>query len=411
MRHARSRPPSHHDATFDASLRSADVRAMHETNDRSAMTVADLLAKTPPVLGDVLVEEVAEMSFGEAIAVVDVDGIIGLVTRNQLSEKLFSRFGYAIFGRHPIASLAMRDALRVPTTTPRDVAIAVSLARAPQHVYDDLIVVDAAGDYAGLVSVNQLVVHQMHALDRSRANEERAEARANELAEVAELTSRFLATVTHELRAPVNTIIGLSELVGAQLEAGRVDRALGHVATMRKTSALLRGLVDDVLDQAKLDAKMTTVQVDEFDLVALVEDIAIATRVLVLGKEVDVVVASSRSRIDVRTDHGKVRQILTNFASNAAKHTERGLVEFRVAEDDEAVFVAVRDTGPGIGEASRELLFRPFVQLDDPATRRHGGTGLGLANAKRFAESIHARIDVASTLGRGSVFTVRWEKS
>lgn len=367
---------------------------------------ADLSRYVEPVAADTPVQEVSERAFDEAFVVIDGERVVGLVTRRLLSEKLFSRFGHALYGHRPIASLALVDALRVPTTTTLDLALVGALARPMQHAYDDVVVVDDANRYVGLLEVKRLVQHQMHALVAARRSRRSAEDRAAKLAEHAELTSRFLATVTHELRAPVNTMVGLAELVGAQLERGRHDRAGAHVSTMRKTAAHLRGLVDDVLDQAKLDARMVEVDVDDFDLHSLVEDVAEATRPLVLGKRVEVRVDGANRPCPVRSDRLKVRQIVTNFASNAAKHTDVGSVVIGVVRRGDTASVSVEDTGPGIPSEALQLLFQPFVQVGDPATRRHGGTGLGLANARRFAELIGARIEVSSVVGRGSRFTV-----
>lgn len=385
------------------------IPTLFDADEDAARVALDLARSAPTVEAATPVESVAERPFGEAIAVVDADRVVGLVTRALLAERLLARYGYALYGRRPIASLAMTDALRVPADTPLEFALLGALNRTADRAYDDLIVVDDDGRYLGLVSVERLVLHQMRALVRARAAERRAEERASALATHAELTSRFLATITHELRAPVNTMIGLSELVRAQLRAGRVDRADGHVATMRTTAAHLRGLVDDVLDQAKLDAKMSTVQLEAFDLATLLVDVAEATRPLVLGKPVEVVVDGADAPVPITSDRLKVRQILTNFASNAAKHTDAGAITLRLVRARARISIEVHDSGPGIDPERRDLLFRPFVQLDDPSTRRHGGTGLGLANAKRFAELLDASLEVTSAVPHGSVFTLHLE--
>lgn len=375
------------------------------TNVARACLASDLMRFAAPVRADTLVDEIPEDSFDDAFVVLDGHEVLGLVTRRSLSEKLFSRYGHALYGQRPIATLAQRDALRVEGSTPLDHALAGALARPAQHAYDDLVVVDEANRYLGLLSVKRLVEHQMSALVAARRSRQSAEERAAALAEHAQLAKRFLATITHELRAPVNTLVGLAQLVGAQLDRNRPDRASAHVATMRKTAAELRTLVDDVLDQAKLDAGMGEVHRERFDLRSLVDEIAEATRPLVLGKRVSVEV-EGEARCTVTSDRLKVRPILVNFASNAAKHTDEGRIVFAIACRPGETRVSVSDTGPGIAEEAIPLLFQAFVQVDDPATRRHGGTGLGLANAQRFAELLGARLEVESVVGRGSRFTL-----
>lgn len=373
----------------------------------SALVARDLARQVPPVDASTAVNDVSEGSFDDAFVVVNGDRIVGLITRRLLSEKLFSRYGHALFGHKPIAILAQEDALRVNASTALDLVMTYALARPMQNAYDDVVVVDDEdGRYVGLLSVKRLLQHQMHSLVVARESRESAEQRARALEEHADLTSRFLATITHELRAPVNTILGLAELVGAQLERGRPERAMAHVTTMRTTAAHLRGLVDDVLDQAKLDANMVSVDLERFDLDSMVREIADATRPLVLGKPVIVEVRTSEATMQVTSDRLKVRQILMNFASNAAKHTDQGHVVFAITADAEATTITVEDTGPGIAESALAMLFRPFVQVDDPATRRHGGTGLGLANARRFADLLGARIAVESVVGHGSRFSL-----
>lgn len=379
----------------------APLRVAHD-----ARHAIDLVARRPAIDAATRVEDVSSQDFGEAVAVVSGARVVGLLTRAHLSTKLFSRFGHALYGQDAVGTIAQHDALRVPHDTPLAFALLGAFARSEQEAYDDLIVVDDRDTYVGLLSVKRLVVHQTERLRFEQDQKRIAERRAREFEEHAELTRRFLATITHELRAPVNTLIGLTELVRGNLERGSVPRAAGHVVTMRATASHLRGLVDSVLEQAKLDARQIEVVSERVDVVALVEEVAEATRPLVLGKDVRVEVRAAEPSLELLTDRRLLRQILTNLASNAAKHTESGVVRFEIARRTTGVALCVLDTGPGIPEAKRDLLFRAFMQLDDPSTRAHGGTGLGLSIAKGFADLIGASLTFSPVVPHGACFTV-----
>ena len=219
--------------------------------------------------------------------------------------------------------------------------------------------------------------------------------------------SRFLATVSHELRTPLNGVIGMAELLkGTELDTQQEC----FLKSCRNRAESLRGLINDILDFSKIEAGEFDLQENEFALDRLVEETADLMARRAHAKAIELLCSiDPHARQRVRGDSVRVRQILVNLASNAIKFTEAGEVAIRVhIQQTEGDFVEVRfsvtDTGIGIPKDRIDRLFDPFAQADDSTTRRHGGSGVGLAISKRLAEMMNGQIKVESEEGRGSTF-------
>lgn len=221
--------------------------------------------------------------------------------------------------------------------------------------------------------------------------------------------SAFLANMSHELRTPLNAIIGYSEL----LEADAIDAGDSAQADdLRKIAAAgtqLLALIDDVLELSRIEAGQVELTRESVDVAELVEETAALARDAIErgGNRFAVRCVPPAQR--VLADAGKLRHVLRQLLSNAAKFTQAGEVTLDAScEPDPAMLVlAVADTGPGISAQQRALLFRPFTPGDASSTRRFGGSGLGLALAHHFCELMGGQITVESDPGAGTRFTVR----
>ncbi len=241
-----------------------------------------------------------------------------------------------------------------------------------------------------------------------RVNEELR--RAKEAAEEASrLKSQFLANISHDLRTPMNGIIGMTALA---LRTELDEQQRDYLTTVLESAESLLCLLNDILDFSKIEAGKLTLEEIPFDLRELVEQTVKSLRVdaqskgLTVNWKVDPAVPAR-----LTGDPTRLRQILNNLVSNAIKFTERGQVDVEiklVSATDGEVFlhIAVRDTGIGIPPEKMETIFEPFTQADGSTTRRFGGTGLGLSIASRLARMMGGRIWVESEVGKGSTFHV-----
>jgi two-component system sensor histidine kinase RpfC len=227
-------------------------------------------------------------------------------------------------------------------------------------------------------------------------------------AEAANLAKRqFVSTVSHEMRTPLNAIIGMIELLRDSSLSG--DQA-GMVKTIGASSRAMLGLIEDVLDFSKIEAGKLTIARERFDLYALVNGVMQMLRAQAEAKDLSFV---SMVMPDVpsvaRGDEAHLRQVLINLLANAVKFTERGGVTLHVSRVDggpDAVTLkfSIRDTGIGIAPQDQRRIFESFTQADQTQTRRFGGTGLGTTIAKQLVELMGGRMGLESAVGLGSTF-------
>jgi len=227
-------------------------------------------------------------------------------------------------------------------------------------------------------------------------------------AEAANLAKRrFISMVSHELRTPLNAIIGMADLLrDTPLSREQADM----LSTLRGSSRVMLGLVEDVLDFSKIEAGKVTLEKVDFDLHALVNSTCRIVSAQAAAKGVEFVVSiMPEVPPAVRGDPHHLRQVLINLAGNAVKFTEAGSVTVHLsvqAETDAMVRLkfSIRDTGIGISPEAQEKIFDSFAQADDSTTRRFGGTGLGTTIAKQLVQLMGGRIGVESAIGLGSTF-------
>ncbi len=376
--------------------------------------IGELISNSRAIPPDTSVKSVADEFFHdaklEAIAIVESGKPLGLVTRTKFLFTVFRQFGWEIYQRKPVIHLAEEAPLVLPDWSRLDAALTLALARGAQDLYDEILVTREDGSFAGLLSVRQMVVQQTHTLANIIMQKELAHERARELEEIDRIKSQFLANVTHELRSPVNAIIELAELMRLAASNGYVEQVRDRLTLLMSSATNLRSVITNMLDLSKIEAGRMRVVDETFDVVPLLHEVAETTRVLLAGKPIDVIVSTEARALDVTSDPVKLRQIVQNFASNAAKFTDAGRIVIQQTSENGALSISVSDTGIGIHRDDLQKLFVAFSQVEDAHTKSREGTGLGLAITKELAQLLGGHISVESEPGRGSTFAIHIPK-
>lgn len=221
------------------------------------------------------------------------------------------------------------------------------------------------------------------------------------------IKSEFLANMSHEIRTPMNGIIGFVEL----LEKTKLSQQQHqYIETIHVSSNSLLTIINDILDFSKIESGKLDIEIIEFDLLEVVEEIITIMLPLAQKKEIELIFHRA---IDMPRflfgDPARIRQILLNLIGNAIKFTQHGYVAIRILfskiSDNNFDFkFTITDTGVGMSEANKQRLFNAFTQADTSITRRFGGTGLGLVISRSLANLLHGEINFESTLDSGSVF-------
>ncbi len=229
------------------------------------------------------------------------------------------------------------------------------------------------------------------------------------LYEANRLKSEFLANVSHELRTPLTSIIGFAELLREGPSGEANPKVVRYTENILISGRILLEIINDLLDLAKVEAGKVELRIDPTPLDELCLTLGDFMRPLADKKGIELAVELEEGLPPIRTDRGRLRQILYNLLSNAIKFTPDGgrvVLRARTTGPDQ-VEISVRDTGPGISAEHRKMIFEKFRQVDQSATREHHGTGLGLAIAKELTFLLGGEIDVESEPGSGATFWIR----
>lgn len=374
-----------------------------------ALNIGELISARDTVAPQMRVAAVVDQFFNgrklEALALVDAGHVVGLALRGKIFATLFSRrFGFELYARSPIIEIAETAPLIVKATEPLDRILEKAMQRPATDIYDEVVVVADDDSYLGLLSVKGMVLAQGDALSQSLIQRELAIGRELEMQKVSEIKSEFIAHVSHELRSPANVILGAAELMQIALREKDFAELERHINLLTIGTVNMRAIITNILDLSKIDAGKMEVLPGPFEIRALLQEVADMTQVLLGGRPVEVRVVAAPAVLVA--DFVKIRQILLNLASNAAKFTEKGSIEISCTPADGGVILAVKDSGIGIKPEDLKKLFLPFTQVEAAKTRQQQGTGLGLTITQKLVQLLGGTITVESSFGHGSTFSL-----
>ena len=321
-----------------------------------------------------------------------------------------ANMGEAARRREPIQVADLREA---PASALNDIilgagyrALLVVPLLGPEGIVGALVVRrKRPGEFTpAVVSLMQTFADQsVIALENARLFEEIAQ-KSRELEIASQHKSQFVANMSHELRTPLAAMLGYAELMQEGIYEPLGEKSLAALTRIRSNGKHLLGLINTVLDIAKIESGQFTLNMEEYSIETVVETVRVATESLAQHKKLALRAAVTKPLPIGIGDEQRLTQVLLNLVGNAIKFTDTGEVRVTAEAVDGRFAISVVDTGPGIPEQERTRIFEQFHQVDDSNTKSKGGTGLGLAIAKQIVEMHGGRIWVDSTVGKGSTF-------
>lgn len=234
------------------------------------------------------------------------------------------------------------------------------------------------------------------------------ELQKKQLDESNRLKSVFLSNMSHELRTPLNSVIALAGVLNHRLAGGAIpEEEYSYLEVIERNGRQLLGLINDILDLSRIEAGREEVNLSHFSVKELISTIVSMIEPQAAEKQIALHNYVSATLPTVTSDLSKCQHILQNIVSNAVKFTTEGSVDITAAVTGDEIHITVTDTGIGIDPDKLRYIFDEFRQADERIARTYGGSGLGLSIAKKYARMLNGSIDVESTRGKGSAFTLR----
>ncbi len=363
-------------------------------------------------------DRLAKVAEESPYPIVEIDRHGNLVYVNPAMADVLSRFGYDLAGKPDIlpdnlSALVTTCLLEGRTLTSQEVVRGAAcyswtLCPVPRHGLVRAFAIDLGEVHATHRALNETA-------DRLRESNRQLDQALQQAQAAARAKSSFLAMITHELRTPMNGVIGMASLL---LETQLTEEQRSFTDTIQQCGEAQLSLINDVLECSKIEAGKLELEQLDFQLRTTVEDVLsqFAERAQRKGLEITGLVHAAVPNA-LCGDPGRLRQVLTNFVGNAIKFTERGEVTVqafleRDSPSDVTIKFEVTDSGIGISEEVQSRLFQAFTQADSSTTRKYGGTGLGLAISKQLVELMGGQIGLRSQPGQGTTFwcTAKFQK-
>ena len=218
--------------------------------------------------------------------------------------------------------------------------------------------------------------------------------------------SDFLANMSHELRTPLNAILGYSEMLMEEAEDDELESYAADLAKIQSSGEHLLTLINDILDLSKIEAGKMDLHIEEFEFVKHLAQIEATAKPLVEKNGNKFILENNATFEKLKNDQTKLRQILFNMLSNAAKSTKEGSVTLSINTIEKDVKFAVTDTGIGMNEEQLGKVFDEFTQAEASTAKDYGGTGLGLPISKKMTEMMGGKMEVESEEGKGTTFSI-----
>ncbi|MBS9770923.1 MAG: hybrid sensor histidine kinase/response regulator [Trichodesmium erythraeum GBRTRLIN201] len=269
------------------------------------------------------------------------------------------------------------------------------------------------------ITIQKTLENVQQLKENKRLKQEKHEAEAANRAK-----SVFLANMSHELRTPLNAIIGYSEILLEDAHSLGSKDFIHDINNIHTSGKHLLTIINDILDLSKIEAGKMDVHWESVNIMVLIENVLATIQPLIEQNNNILEIICEDNQEPIMADPNKMRQVILNLLSNAAKFTENGkiILKVKVANNDEdfisqnrdcnftdkVLILSVADTGIGISEEKIDSLFQPFTQADNSTTRKYGGTGLGLAISRHFCKMMGGDITVVSEVNKGSIFTVKF---
>ena len=218
--------------------------------------------------------------------------------------------------------------------------------------------------------------------------------------------SDFLAKMSHELRTPLNAIIGYSEMLIEEADDDGLETYSEDLTKINSSGEHLLTLINDILDLSKIEAGKMDLHIEKFDFEPLLKQVEATAKPLVEKNKNKLVIQSKIKKLKLQNDQTKLRQILFNMLSNAAKFTKKGTVTLSISKNTNDITFAITDTGIGMNKEQLSKVFEEFTQAESSTSKDYGGTGLGLPISKKMTEMMGGEMKVESEEGKGTTFSI-----